>query len=338
MKRVYEEIAACLSEQCDVMMISVVADSGSTPRGAGAKMWIASDGRRGGTIGGGNVEYQAGLKGQELLIEGRSMVQDYHLGLKDVAGLGMVCGGDVVVYFQYLSGQSKSAAELMQLYAEQFGQNENAWMILDMTEDSAWQMGFYSERKGVVGLPDGDYSAVLGKKPRRQEQDGRTYYTEPVSQEGIVYIFGGGHVSQKVVPMLSSVDFTCVVLDDREELMTEELFPTAVKRIVCDFDHISDQITMKPADYAVIMTRGHKFDYQVQRQVLALKPDYIGVIGSRRKIAYVTDKLIKDGFDQSEIETCFMPIGLPIEAETPQEIAVSVTAELIQHRANKNRV
>ena len=84
-----------------------------------------------------------------------------------------------------------------------------------------------------------------------------------------------------------------------------------------------------------IMTRGHVGDYDVQRQMLAIKPYYLGVIGSRRKLAFVKEKLLADGFSAAEIDACHAPIGLAISAVTPAEIAISIAAELIAVRAKR---
>ena len=83
------------------------------------------------------------------------------------------------------------------------------------------------------------------------------------------------------------------------------------------------------------MTRGHQFDYYVQNQALALKPAYIGIMGSRSKIKVVTEKLMEDGYAREEIEACHMPIGTQIHAETPAEIAISIAGELISIRAGR---
>ena len=100
-------------------------------------------------------------------------------------------------------------------------------------------------------------------------------------------------------------------------------------------ERIGDYVSIRPQDYVCVMTRGHQFDYYVQKQALALKPCYLGVMGSKNKIRVVTERLLEDGFSNEEIKACHMPIGLGIHAETPQEIAVSVAAEMISVRAER---
>lgn len=102
-----------------------------------------------------------------------------------------------------------------------------------------------------------------------------------------------------------------------------------------NLERIGDYVAIRPQDYVCVMTRGHQYDYYVQKQALALKPCYLGVMGSKNKICVVTERLLADGFSAEEIQSCHMPIGLAIHAETPAEIAVSVAGEMIALRAER---
>ena len=150
---------------------------------------------------------------------------------------------------------------------------------------------------------------------------------------GRVYIFGGGHVSQKLAPALSAVEFRCVVLEERAEFCKPELFPGAEEVRLIDFSRLSQELTFTKDDYVVIITRGHKDDLLVQSQVMHTPVRYIGVIGSKQKTAAVTAALREMGFADRDFARVHAPIGLPIRSETPAEIAVSITAQLILVRA-----
>ncbi len=150
---------------------------------------------------------------------------------------------------------------------------------------------------------------------------------------GRVYIFGGGHVARALVPALTAVEFRCVVLEDRAEFCQPELFPDAEELLLIDNARVTDFVTLTEEDWVVIMTRGHEADLLVQSQVMGLPVRYIGVIGSQRKTAAVTAKLREMGFSDEDFRKVWAPIGLPIRSETPAEIAVSVTAQMILERA-----
>lgn len=150
---------------------------------------------------------------------------------------------------------------------------------------------------------------------------------------GRVYIFGGGHVSQKLVPALAAVEFRCVVLENRAEFCTRSLFPDAEEVRLIDYARAAQEISLTGDDYVVIMTRGHRDDLLIQSQVMRTPVRYIGVIGSRQKTAAVTAALREMGFTDDDFQRVHAPIGLPIRSETPAEIAVSITAQLILVRA-----
>ena len=109
-------------------------------------------------------------------------------------------------------------------------------------------------------------------------------------------------MAQELVPVLAHVGFRCVVMDDREAFAYPQVFLQAERTVVGDMEHISDYVDIRSRDYVCVMTRGHQFDYYVQKQAMALHPYYIGIMGSRNKIRVVTDKLLADGFSLEEIQ------------------------------------
>lgn len=153
---------------------------------------------------------------------------------------------------------------------------------------------------------------------------------------GTVYIFGGGHVGQAAEPLLSRLEFRCVVYDDRAEFAAPALFSPAARTICHPFSAIAEKITLTPDDYCVILTHGHQSDYEAFVFALESPARYIGLIGSKRKIAFIEDRLQTAGFPGTQIHAprVHAPIGLDIGSETPLEVAVSIAAELIKVRKN----
>lgn len=150
------------------------------------------------------------------------------------------------------------------------------------------------------------------------------------------YIFGGGHVAYALEPLLRHVDFTTTIIDDREEYANADRYPDAERTLVCgDFDHCFDGVETDDDSYIVIVTRGHRGDLQVLRQALQRPNAYIGMIGSRRKNKLLFDTLLEEGVTQEQLDCVHAPIGLRIKSETPEEIGVSIVAEMIQVRAEK---
>lgn len=338
MKTLFGELLTALEQEQAAVLVTIIASSGSTPRGTGSRMLVKEDTSFIGTVGGGAVEYQSQCTALTALKEKTSCVTRYILTKNQVADIGMACGGNVVVYFQYIKSGDPQMKALCRQVLEALDRDEDSWLIMDVTEETVWSMGLYSRSAGMEGGLGAEASGLipqLKNKAAQAEAGGRKYYCEPLVQSGKVYIFGGGHVAQELVPVLNHVGFRCVVYDDREEFANPRVFPQAWETIVGNLEDVSGRITVRPQDYVCIMTRGHLFDYYVQKQMLIAKPCYIGVIGSRNKIHVITGKLLADGFTKEEIEFCHMPIGTSIGAETPEEIAISIAGELISIRAGR---
>ena len=152
------------------------------------------------------------------------------------------------------------------------------------------------------------------------------------------YIFGGGHVAYALEPVLRHVDFRTVVIDDREEYANPERYPHADRTIAVEnFDNAFDDIETDDDSYIIIVTRGHRGDLQVLREALKRDFAYLGMIGSRRKNELLFDTLRREGVPESKLAEAHAPIGLKIGSETPEEIAVSIVAEIIQVRSQLDK-
>ncbi len=330
MREFVREILHALEAGQPVELVSVVRASGSTPRGAGAMMAVFSDGRAAGTVGGGSAEFEAQRYAVELLKTGGEDLRRFRFVQGEAASLGMVCGGDVEVQFQYLSQKNEAAISILREIREACAHSADLWLMRRIQDGRVTAMGT-AGRQGTQHLetPPAHLETLLGN---RAVYDGE-WFAVPVVKAGRTYIFGGGHVSQALVPVLAAVDFRPVVYDDRKEFADPALFPGAEQVLCGSFLELSEHLTVTPDDYVVVMTRGHQADYEVLTQVLRSGAKYLGCIGSRKKLALCRDKLLSDGFTQEEYARLHAPIGLAIGAETPAEIAVAVAAEMIAVRA-----
>ncbi len=312
----------------DLVLVTVVASSGATPRGAGARMLIGPQGRIAGTIGGGAVEYRSEQIAREVLSERKSLNHHFSLTKDDVQNLGMICGGNVTVFFHFLPAGDPAAIALAEEAEERFARGQDFWLVSDLSAGGCLRL---ADKSDAVLAPH------LARHPQRIQADGKDLYIEQISSSGKVYIFGGGHVAQELVPVLAHVGFTCVVMDDREEFAKPELFPGAKQVILGDFRRVGDFLAIGEEDYVCVMTRGHAFDTLVQAQVLKCAPCYCGVIGSRHKAAGVRKVLAQEyGLSDAELDRVTTPIGLDIKGETPAEIAISIAAQMILVRAERS--
>jgi len=335
MRCMFRQIHDRLKAGESLVLVTITAASGATPRGAGARMLVGSEGRICGTIGGGAVEYRSEQLAKQVLKSGISQDQDFSLNREDVQNLGMICGGEVHVYFHYIPAGDETVIALAREAERIFETGAALWMLMHI---GSGRLSLYTKDGGIRGesVPGG-LAERLTRRPQVVELENEAYLVEQINSPGRVYIFGCGHVSRELQPVLTHLGFRCVMLDDRSEFARRELFPTAEDVRVVDFSRIADFVSIGSEDYVCIMTRGHAYDTVIQAQVLRCTPCYVGVIGSRKKAAAVRMVLKRDyGMSDQELDRITTPIGLEIEAETPAEIAISIAAQMIQVRARIN--
>jgi xanthine dehydrogenase accessory factor len=158
-------------------------------------------------------------------------------------------------------------------------------------------------------------------------------FVEPILPQPILYLFGGGHVSMAVAKAASSAGFGIAVIDDREAFANPERFPMA-QEIYPTYEDAFEKIRPNAASYLIIVTRGHKEDMRVLGWAVRTPARYVGMIGSKRKVLSVYKALEHDGYRPEEFQRVYAPMGLEIGALAPEEIAISIVAELIAVRRN----
>jgi len=156
-------------------------------------------------------------------------------------------------------------------------------------------------------------------------------FVEPILPQPVLYIFGGGHVSMALAQAAHTAGFAIGVIDDRESFANAERFPMA-REIFTSFEDAYAKLQPNASTYLVIVTRGHKDDMRVLAWAVNTDAKYIGMIGSKRKVISVYEALEKEGHAPEKFENVHAPVGLDIGALTPEEIAISITAELIAVR------
>lgn len=298
-----------MEKRHDTVLCTIIADSGSTPRGKGAQMLVGETGLLSGTIGGSAVEGGAIALGQTLLRERRSAVHEYKLRHNDGEDIGMVCGGDVTVHLQFIAAGDPVWRELAGSVLHRIALRQPGALVLALDGGAPALRDAPETDSAHVSLP------------------------LPIGERAI--LFGAGHCSLALCPLLTTVGFRVTVVDDRPELVTKERFPTADAVICCDLDRVTETVPIGEEDYVVVMTNGHSHDFAVQEQVLRGKYAYIGVIGSRAKTASVNARLREAGISEAAIASVHTPIGTAIKAVTPEEIAVSIAGEMICVRATR---
>lgn len=169
----------------------------------------------------------------------------------------------------------------------------------------------------------------------QDDQEEVVLFADPIFPLPEMIILGGGHVAQPLAALAKMVGFQVTVIDDRPDFASQERFPQADRIICADFAQALKEIQVGPQSYLVIVTRGHQYDYFCLRETIGLPAAYIGMIGSRTKVRGTKKRLLEEGIDPELIEQVHAPIGINIGAETPEEIAVSIMAEIIAIRRGR---
>lgn len=163
-------------------------------------------------------------------------------------------------------------------------------------------------------------------------------FIEPVLPAALLYIFGAGHVALELSKAARNAGFDVIVADDRDTYANRERFPAAREVIAEDFDRAMDRLSPSESSFIVIVTRGHHDDMRVLRHAVQTRARYIGMVGSKRKAITVYRALLEEGLKPELFDRVYSPVGLDIGATTPEEIAVSILAEIIAIRRGAERV
>ena len=185
---------------------------------------------------------------------------------------------------------------------------------------------------GAVALARDALATRARGRHRLESRDGEwEVYIEVQHSLPELVIVGAGHIARPLCRIGSMIGFRVTVMDDRSEFANERWFPDADRVVVVDYNDPFEQIAVGADSYIVLVTRGHKYDYDCIQQLLSLEsqPAYLGMIGSRRRVRAAFEALVGDGVDPQRLADVHAPIGLDIGAETRVEIALAIVAELV---------
>lgn len=323
---------------------AILASSGSTPRRKGSWMVTDSDGRAVGTVGGGILEASVIRESINVLNDKRGRILNVVLNGNDAAASGMICGGSARVLINYVDPDVEGTVDFFENLSDITNRNLPARIITYLPHDGTVPLRCQCiiDRDGALrGNTGFDEDVQKAVKESRNAYDVYTklerwqVYVEETGTGGTAYIFGAGHCGEKLCPVLKPLGFRVVVIDDRSEFANEGRFPAADEILVPEsYENIVAPLGIDKESYLIVVTRGHMHDETVLRQCLRTDAGYIGMIGSLPKRNAIYSHLLSDGYTQADIDRVHSPIGLPILAETPEEIAISIAAELIQVRAS----
>lgn len=306
-------------------LATIVAKVGSAPRDEGARMFVTAQGEAFGTIGGGVVEAKVCVEALRAIERGQHRMFRFEMDGKEAAEEGMICGGEVDIFIEPVEARHK------EVYAAASNATKRCakGFIITRYSEAGLSKSFLLDSGAVTGDPLDEQTKARVSAAGAAPIASAGFIAVPIMTRCPLYVFGAGHVSQHICRIASMVNFDVTVIDDRKDYSNRVRFPDARETIAEDFITVFDRLPFSGSEYVVIVTRGHKHDALALEQTLKRQTRYVGMIGSRQKTKLVFDHLRQKGVNEALFTRVFAPIGLDISAETPEEIAVSIVAELI---------
>lgn len=296
----------------EVMLMVVAESSKSSPGRAGFKMAVSSDRSFAGTVGGGIMEFRlveecfSLMSRKEKVRHVRKLVHNKNAGAEKS---GLICGGsETIILFSLNSADLATISGIIANYKD--------------------------FRKSSLRIsPEGIFcsDAASGNPARRFrfDSEGDWLYEETAGFPDIVYVIGGGHVGLAVSKVLSTQDFYIVNIDPRKDVFTVTSNIYADKKLHIPYSETGEYLIEGENSFAVVVTSEHDTDLAVLRSIVKKKFRYIGLMGSKIKIRSIFSNLLQEGIPQELLNNIHAPIGIEIEAETPEQIGISIAAEII---------
>ncbi len=342
MKKLVAELCARLERQEPCVLATVGCQSGSTPREAGARMLVFADASICGTIGGGMVEAAAIREAAACFAEKRGWRQRFDLSSADAAATDMICGGVMDLYLEYIAPTPENL-DFFRLLQDELQKGRRAVVVSGQGADTSRFLfdcqgrchpgGLIPELEQALARSAGSLSGAVLLPWGEQ-----SFLLSSFVLGGTLILVGAGHVAACTAEVAARVGFQITVIDDRAEFANPRRFPQAgAIHVLSDFSRCLEGLAIDRDSFIVIVTRGHLHDREVLEQALATEAGYIGMIGSRKKRDALYAQLLAKGISRTRLEQVHCPIGLAIEADTPEEIAVSIVGELICQRAAGRR-
>ena len=296
-----------------VAFLAVLQSEGSSPGRQGFKMALSASGEMAGSIGGGIMEHKLVELARNLLAHNQTnpvLKRQVHSKTVAINQSGMICSGEQTVAIYFLD--PTAIPDLEKLVTAIKTKTPGS---LILTENA---LSFQAEESQATQFT---FS---------QENDSVWQFTEKIPVRDAVYIVGGGHVSLALSNVLKFLHFDIHLFDDRPDLNTFEENHLATSKTLIPYHEVAGFIPEGNQNYVVIMTIGYRTDKLVLQKLLNRKFAYLGLLGSKAKIAQLFSELKTEGFSETALKNVHAPIGSPIKSKTPEEIAISIAAEIIK--------
>mgnify|MGYP001158785929 FL=1 len=347
MNEVIEKSINELEQGNKIIIATVVNTKGSTPQKIGSKLLVRKDGSTIGTLGGGCVEGDIWFEAKTMLDENtdqESRYKDYTLNQELAEQEGLVCGGTMFFLLDKLEPSEINIKYLRSLNNSLNGKEKGkAILTLVNPANDKLNTGLKKtydfdnisiiKNDQLFTNPKKILEAIISRQNKCIKlDDGNEWYVEIYSTPATLLICGGGHIANSLAPLAYNLNFNVWITDDRKEFANNNRFPNA-ERIVNDLpENALKSLPVTENTYIIIATRGHRYDLVATQAAVNTDAKYIGLVGSMRKAILVFEELLKDGISEDRVKSIRSPVGLDLRGRSPDEIAVSIVAEMLMIR------
>lgn len=353
MKNMYAHLVNLFEKKKPLVLATIIETKGSSPQIPGASAIFSSkELLLAGTIGGGVLEANAQKKSIQALKKRETLVCDFSLKDDINSDKGAICGGEIKIIIDacpekyrdtfnsiikslnqrkpgilatFINKISKQKVELSRYWIEEKEK---------FAANLAKHLSLFKEEIEETLLKGKSKLLKINEKISSERIKENFLFLEPIFPLPQLVIFGAGHIGQALAHLGSLLSFEVTVIDDRAEFANKEKFPDTDHIIIKDIGKALQNFPISPDTYFVIVTRGHQYDAEALRQIIKSKAAYIGMIGSKKKIALIRKKILEQKFaTDRQFDSIYAPIGIDINSKTVEEIAVSIMGQLILVRS-----
>ena len=348
MKDVFDEATNLLKDGNPLVLATVIDTKGSTPQKSGAKLLVREDGSGVGTLGGGCVEGDIWFAAKELMKrKGGPQYRDYELNEELAAQDGLVCGG--TMYFlidpvyepdQFLNYSEQISKAYQGYGAVALATIIKSGSITKLKIGSKMMINNSNEITGSLGNQKLEEDVceiaktlmIHGGNQYLKNKDGSECFIEAFTTPPQIVLCGGGHVSKAIAALAKPLGFQLFITDDRLEFSNPERFPEADLLVSKNPELALAELPINPNTFIIIATRGHRYDNVALGAAARTNASFVGLLGSKRKTILIYEDLLRDGIPIERVREIRSPLGLSINARTPEEIAISIISEILMFR------
>ncbi|HEX5883837.1 MAG TPA: XdhC/CoxI family protein [Pyrinomonadaceae bacterium] len=346
MDELFDDLEKLARAEKRVVMATLVATRGTSPKREGAKMWVGEEGRILGSVTiGGCVDARVIAESEQALSSFRPRLVEMRLANEDAWEIGFSCAGDLDVLIEPvdLSSPEGNLLDLYRTVRESVDQGKCAVLATSLKDSSLKLLIVESgETSGTLGTAELDREAqtVALDLVRRRTSRTVTLESSPVFFEvhgppPTLIVFGAGHVAMSLINLAHDLGLKTIVVDGRPRFATRERFPDVDELLIGIPSEIAGTLAYTSSTFVVLTAHDYKYDLPVLKVVLPARPAYVGLLGSKRRGKAIKEFLIEGGMDQELLDQLHVPTGLDIGAGTAGEIALSILAEAVAIKSGK---